>query len=204
MSQSEKDIYVEYVTGSKFERRRSAGGWYERVFKDVAMVPAAPVGSVTGSSSDSAPVGTPDAELAPVVTPKKRNKICSRDLATRMFGCIKNEMKNESPEKIAMRKLLTAVADGDRSMKQSLSRRLGPWRLLKKPAGRPCGSCKVSDEQIIEALKTHSAPVPEILESTGTEIRMLDKSKRRCAKATGILKKSQLSKRLRLCSLGFI
>ena len=202
MPKKARNLYIAKADNSEFVRRRSSAGWFERVPKlDVAEEIEVEVGPHR-QEVERPSIIDEDSEAGEFVTPKKWRPAADT-FADQVAAGLQKLMQTDSPAKQVARKLLTEVVTEDARMKKFVKQRVGSFNLLKKPAGRPQGSVSVTDAEIVQKLQEYSSPCPEILESSGQEIRTLHLSKRRCAKKTKLLGKSQLLKRLRLCSLGF-
>ena len=162
-------------------------------------------GGGAGSSHDVA-VPIPDAvDVEPreeFVTPKKKPRVNLCDEIVEQLQ-VAAAAEDSTPDKIAARRILTKVSDRDPAIANKLKRMDVKWRRLRKPAGRPRGTVKVTDADIVQALQSLSVPIPELHTGTQSEIRTLELSKRMSAIAVGRLKKTQWCRRLRRCRLGF-
>ena len=187
LSVADKSVYASHAAGCTFVRRRSIGGWWERVPKEIAEQPAELVPGVDAKPAEA----VREEPVEPViVTPRKRRPGIRAEVADRMVQSLTALLDEDgTPEKQTARTILTEVMGDDPQIKKFLTTSCGPFRMKKKPAGRPRGSMKVSDEQLIQSLASMSDPVPDISSKTGDEIRTLHMSKRRSADATKLLKK---------------
>ena len=184
LSPKDRQIYGSHAQNVEFVRRRNAAGYFERVPRPIAEF-------ADGDEEAHEPV---------IETPKKQ-KAQDRTEKALMLE-LSRDLNDQTPEKQYARKLITKVIDAVPAAKRRLRQHGILHRALRRKQGRPKGSVAVSDEKLIESLQIYHAPVPD-LHKSGVEIRTLDRSKTRAARATGLLKRSQFCMRLRLCALGF-
>jgi hypothetical protein len=139
-------------------------------------------------------------------TPKKK-KLSTKHASTLGHGLV-DELavvmsQIGTPEKQFAERLLVRATSSAPKVIKSLKKMGVTFRKVRKPKlGRPNGTTKVSDAQLIERLHAVSSDTSNIHNTLQTPIRTLEMSKRRCAKVAG-LSKSQLALRLKNCRLGF-
>ena len=114
---------------------------------------------------------------------------------------------DETPqrEKHIIAQILTQAADTSKPMKRVLKKKFGKKLRFRRPdvaLGRPFGSVKISDEELMAKLNDFSAETSQMHRTLDRPVRTLTSSKRRCARGLKV-GKTQLCQRLRACKLGF-
>ena len=181
--------------------RRSDGKFEALPYSDVPLV-----SSHAGSSTDAAAGSSEDVN---VCTPKKSlpKKIATeqkcKDLVWNAVGDLLASDETPTKTKRAIRDVITNNDVSDEKCKRFIRQRTGGHVRFRKSSsagafhwGRPKGCSKVSDVQLVAALEDHSAPSSIMHRKLECPIRTLSASKRRTAKASRVLKKSQLCARL--------
>ena len=103
-----------------------------------------------------------------------------------------------------MRNILTKASVEQRRVNKHFIKKTGAeFRSAHRPQGRPKGTYKVTDAELIERLSTVASDTSRVHPKLQTPIQTLERSKRRSTTVVG-LKKSQLCLRLQRCRLGFV
>ena len=166
---------------------------------------------VDGESADEevpAICESADEEAADMVTPNKKKKRWGEVAAqSQVYEAVVNAMQDEETpqkEKSAINAVLGRISDKSTKMKKVVRAVCGPAYRQRsgKKLGRPHGAVAVSDAMLVNSLDEHTTDSSLMHIALERPIKTLQQSKRRTAKATKLLKKTQFCKRLRLCRLG--
>ena len=140
-----------------------------------------------------------------IATPTKRKKL-NETLADSMMAEVQkvmDEPHTPTKEKQVCRNMLTKAMLSIPCSKKSMQCKLGmQWKASSSKEGRPQGSYKISDDDLVKALDSQSTDSSMMHLQLQRPIRTLSQSKRLVATEIG-MSKSALCRRLRHCKIGY-